>query len=488
MATHGAEDPAGRGGAAHHGRPRFHFTPPEGWLNDPNGLVCHAGAYHLFYQHHPDRDRWGPMHWGHAVSTDLVRWTHMPVALFPDALGWIYSGSTVVDHEGTAGFGRGALVAVFTHASADGQVQSLAFSLDGGRTWRPHLGNPVLTAPADTPDFRDPKVFRWERGDTAHWVMVLAAGRRVLVYTSPDLRRWTRSSALEPGIAEETTVETPDLFALDVDGTGDERWVLSFGVLAGAPAGGTGTGYLVGEFDGHRFTPDRDEVLWADHGPDFYAAQSWNDVPSGARLWIAWLSSWHYADQVPSTGWRGVMTVPRRLGLTRTAAGPRLTQAPVSTLDDSRTPRLSAHDVVLPAPTDPLPGIRCRHFDLDVRLRLDRTTASRLELDVLVGDDERTLIAYDVASSTVSIDRSRAGAAPFHRQHPTSAPAPVDRRDGRVRLRVLGDECSVEVFADDGAPSLSALVYPAPGRDRFALRALGGTAVVDTIELFELSP
>ncbi|MCZ7525828.1 MAG: glycoside hydrolase family 32 protein [Acidimicrobiia bacterium] len=470
------------------GRPRFHFTPPAGWLNDPNGLVFDGGEYHLCYQHHPDDDVWGPMHWGHAVSRDLVRWEHLPVALAPDELGWIYSGSAVVDHDGTAGFGRGALVAVFTHASAEGQAQSLAFSCDRGRTWRTDPGNPVLPPPAGEPDFRDPKVFRWSQGGASHWVMVLAAGRRVLVHTSPDLRHWTLSSELVPRIAEEASWETPDLFPLRVDGTGDERWVLSLGVMAGAPSGGTGTGYLVGDFDGHVFTPDGDEVLWADHGPDFYAAQSWNDVPSGERVWIAWMSNWRYADRVPSTGWRGVMTVSRRLGLTRTAGGPRLTQVPVAALDACRAPRLSGHDVVLPGAGDVLDGVRCRHFDLTLRIRVDRSAASHLELHTMVGGDERTAIVYDLAASTLSIDRSRAGTAAFHREHPTSAAAPVEPRDGRVTVRVLGDECSVEVFANDGVASLSALVYPAPRRDGFALRAAGGTVVLETIELFELSP
>ncbi len=478
----------GSGGHESHGRPRFHFTPPVGWLNDPNGLVHDRGEYHLFYQHHPYSDRWGPMHWGHAVSRDLVRWEHLPVALAPDELGWIYSGSAVVDHDGTAGFGRGVLVAVFTHASTEGQAQSLAFSDDRGRTWRRHPDNPVLTAPAGAPDFRDPKVFRWTRGGASHWVTVLAAGRRVLFYASPDLRHWTLSSEVVPHVDEETIWETPDLFPLRVDGTGEVRWALSLGAMDGAPSGGTGTGYLVGDFDGHEFRPDRDEVLWADHGPDFYAAQSWNDVPSGERVWIAWMSNWRYADRVPSTGWRGVMTVPRRLALRRTTDGPRLVQVPVAALDACRTTRLSAGDVVVAGEADPLEGVRCRHFDLTLRVRVDLSTASRLELHVMVAGDEKTVIVCDLAASTVSIDRSRAGTASFHHDHPTSAAAPVEPRDGCVNVRVLGDECSVEVFADDGAASLSALVYPARSGDGFALRATGGTAVLDTIELFELSP
>jgi sucrose-6-phosphate hydrolase SacC (GH32 family) len=470
------------------GRPRFHFTPPRGWLNDPNGLVFDSGQYHLFYQHHPAADTWGPMHWGHAVSRDLIRWDHLPVALAPDDLGWIYSGSAVVDCHGTAGFGAGALVATFTHASAEGQVQSLAFSRDGGRTWSTDPTNPVLRPPAGTVDFRDPKVFRWTGGGSSHWVMVLAAGTRIMISTSPDLRHWTCAGDLAPPISGDAVFETPDLFPLRVDGTGEQRWVLSLGVTAGAPSGGTGTAYLVGDFDGRTFAPDDGDLLWADRGPDFYAAQSWNDAPSGERLWIAWMSNWRYAEHVPSTGWRGMMTVPRRLGLTGTARGARLVQRPVDSLEACRRHRLSTGAVTLPAAGDPLRDIRCRHFDLTVRVRVEKSTASRLELHLRRGRDERTVIVYDLDASTVSIDRSRSGAAPFHREHPCSAPMTVEPDAGCTTLRVLGDEHSVELFTRDGDPSLSALVYPDPQSDGFGIRATGGTAVLDAIELFELDP
>lgn len=468
-------------------RPAFHLTPPAGWLNDPNGLVFEGGEYHLYYQHNPDADVWGPMHWGHAVSRDLVRWEHLPIALAPDELGWIYSGSAVVDHDDSAGLGSGAMVAVFTHASAGGQVQSLASSSDRGRTWRTYSGNPVLPAPVGEPDFRDPKVFRWERGDRVHWVMVLAMGTRVRVYTSADLRSWDLASELVPEIGASTTWETPDLFPLPVDGTDETRWVLSLGVMAGAPAGGTGTCYLTGEFDGTTFVPDGEGVRWADHGPDFYAAQSWNGLPSGERVWTAWMSNWLYADRVPSDGWRGVMTVPRRLGLTRTGDALRLTQMPVSALDRLRKPLLAVHGVVLERGDDPLAGVRCRHFDLTLRMRVDHSTASRVELLTRVGHDERTSIVYDLAASTLSIDRGVAGRAAFHAEHPASSAAPVESGDGRVTLRILGDACSVEVFANGGSSSLTALVFPEAASDGLALVVTGGSVQVEALELFDLS-
>lgn len=478
----------GTGGPHPDPRPRFHFTPPQGWLNDPNGLVFADGWYHLCYQHHPESDVWGPMHWGHAVSRDLLRWEHLPVALAPDELGWIYSGSAVRDPDGTGGFGAGALVAAFTHASAEGQVQSLASSIDGGRTWHTDPANPVLRPPEGTTDFRDPKVFRWSQGGEAHWVMVLAAGHRVELYTSPDLRHWTHQGGLRPRTGADTVFETPDLVPLRVDGSDERRWMLSIGVLSDGPTGGTGTGYLLGDFDGEVFTPDDDELRWADHGPDFYAAQSWNDPPSADPVWIAWMSNWAYADAVPSTGWRGVLTVPRHLGLTRTAGGLRLVQRPVAALDAQRAHRCSARQVVLSRHDDPLAGIRSRHFDLTTVVRVDQSTASRFELHLRVGGTERMVVSFDLAASTITVDRSRAGAAPFHGAHPRSAAAPITPHGGRVTLRVLGDECSVEVFANHGEASLSSLVYPDPHHDGLELHAIEGDVVVEALDLFDVLP
>lgn len=469
-----------------HARPRFHYAPPTGWLNDPNGLVFHGGEYHLFFQHNPDADVWGAMHWGHAVSRDLVHWEDLPTALHPDELGWIYSGSAVVDHDDTAGLGRDAMVAVFTHASASGQAQSLASSCDHGRTWRAWSGNPVLLPPAGEPDFRDPKVFRWEADGNGHWVMVLAAGRRVLLYTSPDLHHWELSDEVTPDLGSPACWETPDLFPLPVEGRDDVRWVLSLGVMAGAPAGGTGTCYLVGDFDGRTFRPDPGEVSWADHGPDFYAAQSWNGLPSNERIWIAWMANWLYADRVPSGGWRGMMTVARRLGLRATADGFRLTQTPIVPLDTSREARLSLGDVVLPARRALFDGVRSRCFDLTLRIRVDRSTARRFELRTRVGVGEATSIAYDLTTASLSLDRSHAGAAAFHAEHPRSPAVKVGPREGALTLRVLGDESSVEVFADDGTVALTALVYPEAGSDGLGLEATGGSLHVEKLELFDL--
>lgn len=466
-----------RGAEPARGRPAFHFTPPHGWLNDPNGLVADRGTYHLCYQHHPDSDRWGPMHWGHAVSRDLVRWEHRPVALRPGPLGWAYSGSAVVDRTGAAGFGAGALVAIFTHASGDGQVQSLAASRDGGATWQEYDGNPVLAAPGE-PDFRDPKVFRWG-GETGHWVMVLAAGRRLLLFTSPDLRRWEAASEVVPAVAP-ATLETPDLFPLPAPG--GARWILAFGVTAGGPGGGTGTCYVTGGFDGHTFVADPGDVRPADHGPDCYAAQTW----SGAAdpTWIAWMGNWAYAERTPAAGWRGSMTIPRRLGLVAgDGAAPRLAQAPVASLAAYRSAPSAAGPRRLAGTVDL--GGGHRSFDLEATVDLAASTAERLEVAVFAGPHARTTVSCDLAAARLTLDRGASGAAAeifgdAAAVHEARVPAAR-----RLSLRLLGDEGCLEVFANGEV--LTALTFPPSGHDRIEVSASGGTAALDELDLFRIS-
>ncbi len=322
-------------------RPLYHFTPPANWINDPNGLVYYAGEYHLFYQYHPGSTIWGPMHWGHAVSTDLVNWQQLPIALYPDALGAIFSGSAVIDWHNTAGFGQEAMIALFTHNSAQGQSQSLAYSTDKGRTWSKYAGNPVISAPAGEKDFRDPKVFWVANGDYAgHWVMLLAVSDSIWVYTSTNLKNWLFVSEFGEEHGSHTGVwETPDLFKLAVDDGAATRWVLTVGVGAGATVAEQGTQYFVGHFDGAAFTNENppEIVLRADYGPDFYAGQGWNDAPDHRPIWIAWMSNWIYARTIPTGAWRGAMSVPRSLGLRTTPDGIRLVQSLIPELAKLRT-------------------------------------------------------------------------------------------------------------------------------------------------------
>ncbi|MBK8020736.1 MAG: glycoside hydrolase family 32 protein [Chloroflexi bacterium] len=269
-------------------RPQFHYSPPQAWMNDPNGMVYLDGEYHLFYQYNPDDVIWGPMHWGHAVSTDLVHWETLPIALYPDDLGTIFSGSIVIDTDNTAGFGENAMVAVYSYHT---QTQGLAYSLDRGRTWTKYDGNPIIDALYQ--DFRDPKVF-WHE-PTGRWVMIISAGREAQIFTSPNLIDWTFASRFAAGHVV-ATWEVPDLFPLEIDGV--TRWVMLVSVGGHAPAGGSGIQYFIGDFDGQTFTNENPTgtTLWFDYGPDNYAGTTWFNAPEGKKLYIGWLNNWVYAN------------------------------------------------------------------------------------------------------------------------------------------------------------------------------------------------
>ncbi len=291
-------------------RPHFHFTPESMWMNDPNGMVYYEGEYHLFYQHHPDDVVWGPMHWGHAVSTDLVHWEHLPIALYPDEYGYIFSGSAVVDWKNTSGFGskhNPPLIAIFTYHDVDGeqagnndyQTQGIAYSIDKGRSWTKYENNPVLPNPG-IKDFRDPKVI-WYEPDQK-WIMTLAAHDNVRFYSSPNLKDWIFESEFGKGIGAHGGVwECPDLFPMELDGT--QKWVLLVSLNDGGPNGGSGTQYFIGDFDGKTFINDnsKNQILWLDYGRDNYAGVTWSDIPDedGRRIFMGWMSNWSYAEVVP---------------------------------------------------------------------------------------------------------------------------------------------------------------------------------------------
>jgi len=448
-------------------RPVCHFTPPAGWMNDPNGLVHHAGEWHLFYQHHPASLVWGPMHWGHAVSRDLLTWEHLPIALAPDDHGTIFSGSAVVDHNGVAGFGPGAMLAFFTYHRERDRGQGLAVSLDAGRTWTKHPDNPILLPPDDAVDFRDPQVFRYQDpAGAAWWVMVVAAGRLLRFYRSDDLVHWTPTGTFaEPAGDHLGVFETPELFALAVDDGAERVWVLSVGQTAGGPQGGSGSRYLVGGFDGERFTPSdgAGEVRWADHGADFYAAQSWTDSPDGRRIWVAWMNNWASAERTPATTWRGMLSIPRELGLTRDTDGQvRLTQRPVRELTRAHEPLLDLREPDLETARQHLDRVHSAGLDVTLAVAFASEGEGHLELAVHLGPSGATRVGYDPVSGEVVVDRSRTGGAPDPVAPSQHRSPPLTRRS-EVELRLLVDTTSIEVFADRGAVVLSVLAFPPQG-------------------------
>ncbi|WP_316934346.1 glycoside hydrolase family 32 protein [Hymenobacter sp. AT01-02] len=336
-------------------RPAYHFTPSAHWMNDPNGMVYLNGTYHLFFQHYPEGMTWGPMHWGHATSKDLVSWKEEAIALFPDKLGMIFSGSAVVDENNTAGFGKNALVAIFTHHNADEekkktnkhQYQSLAYSLDEGKTWKKYEGNPVLPNPG-IQDFRDPKV-SWNVV-AKQWVMTLATKDRITFYGSPNLKSWTKLSEFGEKLGAHGGVwECPDLFPLVLNGK--THWVLLVSINPGGPNGGSATQYFVGQFDGKTFTPTTTTQKWVDWGKDNYAGVTWNNT--GARkLFLGWMSNWEYANEVPTSPWRSAMTTPRDLALRQVGPEIYLTSEPAKEVSKLAQPSQTLKNVAVKSELD----------------------------------------------------------------------------------------------------------------------------------------
>lgn len=479
-------------------RPAIHFTPEQAWMNDPNGLVFFEGEYHLFYQYHPGSTVWGPMHWGHAVSEDLVHWRHLPVALQPDRLGTIFSGSAVVDSGDSSGYfgGKPGLVAIYTQHGEGGQKQSVAFSTDRGRTWTKYEGNPVIANPG-LEDFRDPKVIF--HASSERWVMTLACGDRVRFYSSPDLKTWSFESEFGASCGAHGGVwECPDLFELPVAGREAFRvWVLKVDLGDGAPAGGSGGQYFTGKFDGRCFLNDNppETTLWLEFGADFYAAQSWSDLPAGdpRRIWIAWMSNWRYANAVPTKTFRSAMTIPREVSLVEVPrAGLRLVQRPVRELDrlrrtSRRRDRVSTTEAG--GPVDLLAGLGSdgerRTFELLCVFVPSREKGAS-GLVIRTGEAGETRIGYDAAKGTVFFDRTRSGEDSFSAEFALRHETQYALTDGRLSLRLFIDRSSIELFADDGKLVFTELVFPHPGCLRIDPFTSEGEAVFEQIEAFAL--
>lgn len=466
-------------------RPAFHFTPHSMWLNDPNGLVYYAGEYHLFYQYHPHSTVWGPMHWGHAVSKDLVNWQYLPIALHPDEHGMIFSGSAVIDWKDTAGFGKEAMVAIFTYNKDHIETQSFAYSTDRGRTWTKYAGNPVVPHPGNLTDFRDPKVF-WH---VDHWVMALAAGDRVLFYISPDLKHWEPSGFFGGGFGSTDGVwETPDLFQLPISGA-DSRWVLTVGVGSGAYAGGSGTQYFIGSFDGKTFISDnpKESVLWMDYGADFYAPQSWNDEPNGRRIVIGWMSNWQYARETPTETWRGMFTAPRELSLIDTKEGPRLIQAPIKELQTLRGIHHRWQKETIMPGENLLKNIKGEFLEIIARVEVN-PQATSFGFNLRVSADEQTLVRYDIQKQELTVDRRESGVFDFHEAFASVQTVKLRPVENSIHLHILLDRCSVEVFANDGETVISDVIFPSISSLGLELFAEGGELKITQLDVFQLTP
>lgn len=452
------------------------------WMNDPNGMVHFQGEYHLFYQYYPGDKVWGPMHWGHAVSTDLVHWAHLPVALYPDEHGYIFSGSAVVDWHNSSGFGAGGeppLIALFTYHDAergeagatDHEAQGIAYSNDRGRSWTKYADNPVLPNPGDFKDFRDPKVF-WHQ-PSATWVMALSATDHVQFWSSDDLKAWRHLSDFGRGLGAHGGVwECPDLLEMPVQGTDHTRWVLIQNLNPGGPQGGSGTQYFVGDFDGERFELDAlfeaslgtSGAAWLDTGRDNYAGVTWSDVPEadGRTLFIGWMGNWDYAQQVPTHPWRSAMTLPRELTLHDTPSGYRVHSNPVAELESLRradrdiAPRQIGAGEQIELDT----GIDLGSSEWHLEFELPQSGPIDFGIELGNARGEYYRLGYEGTHNQLYSDRTAAGDHSFSE---TFAGIHFTQRHSNARtleLELFLDAASIEVFVDGGANVITETWFP----------------------------
>jgi len=478
-------------------RPQFHFSPEAHWMNDPNGMVYFEGEYHLFYQYHPKGTTWGPMHWGHAISTDLVHWEHLPIALKPDEHGMIFSGSAVVDWNDTSGFfnGQPGLVAMFTQADTypdterPRQRQSIAYSNDNGRTWVTYEENPVISDESIT-DFRDPKVF-WHK-ETNKWVMILASGQTVRLYTSKNLKDWEFASEFGDGYGSHEGVwECPDLFELPVDeDSNQKKWVL-FLSIGDDPSyeEGSRTQYFIGEFNGETFTTDHtpETTLWIDKGRDNYAGVSWSDIPNedGRRIYLGWMSNWRYANVTPTKEWRSAMTIPRVLSLKTMKEGVRLVQEPVQELQNIRENSIHITNQTIVPSENIISNVKGNTLEIIAEFEIG--TAVEFGFKVCKSNQEETVIGYDVIQQRLFIDRTNSGKSDFNESF-------VGKHEGdlapyhnqKVKLHLFVDWSSVEVFGNNGELVLTDLIFPDQNSKDFELYTVGGDVKVKTLEIHTL--
>jgi fructan beta-fructosidase len=461
-------------------RPQFHFSPPARWMNDPNGMVYYDGEYHLFYQHYPDSTVWGPMHWGHAVSKDLIHWEHLPIALYPDSLGYIFSGSAVVDVNNSAGFQSGnekPLVAIYTYDKQGYETQAIAFSNDKGRTWTKYENNPVIKNPGEK-DFRDPKVF-WH-AQSEHWIMSLAVANRIQFFRSKNLKDWELTGEFGRGHGNHGGVwECPDLFQLPVTGTAESKWVLLVSINPGSPNGGSGTQYFIGNFDGQTFTSEHDPATerFIDYGRDNYAGVTWGNAPDGRTIFLGWMSNWNYAQVVPTETWRSAMTLPRDLSLHNTSAGIRLVSTPSKEVEQLRSAK---KDITVDQPF-----IHQGLAEVKVEIDLNETTAKDFGIQLFNSKNENIRVGYDRESNRFYVDRTNPGKKEFSNDFAGIQYAPRFSDSNTVTLHLFVDVASVELFADGGVSCMTAIFFPTEDFTQLKLYGDGAVKVLST-EAYEL--
>lgn len=417
-------------------RPVYHHTPAWGWMNDPNGMFYKDGVWHLYFQYNPYGSQWENMTWGHSTSTDLIHWTFQGAPIEADAWGTIFSGSAVVDHNNTAGFGKGAVVAMYTSAG-ENQTQSIAYSNDNGQTFTKYDGNPVLTS--NTPDYRDPHVF-WNE-DIKRWNMIMAEGQHMDIYSSADLKEWKLESQFGAEYGNHGGVwECPDLMKMKVRGTDQYKWMLLCNINPGGPFGGSATQYFVGQFDGHKFTCESapEVTKWMDYGKDHYATVTFDNAPDGRHVAMAWMSNWQYANQVPTMQYRSANSVPRDLDLYEYQG--------------------QTYCGVTPSPE--LAAARPKKATKTLTEACEMVVTLKGNATITLANDkgEQVVMTYDEKSRTFAMDRTKSGQKDFSDDFAALTVAPVHGKMSQLRLFI--DRSSIEAFDADGKMAMTNLVFP----------------------------
>lgn len=504
-------------------RPSYHFTPLYGWMNDPNGMVYKDGEYHLYFQYNPYGSKWGNMHWGHAVSRDLIHWEHLDPAIARDPVGHIFSGSSVVDKKNTAGFGKDAIIAIYTNNSVNhDEVQCIAYSNDNGRTFTKYEGNPVLTPFDGLKDFRDPKVFWYEKDKC--WFMIVSADKETRFYKSKNLKKWDYVSAFGKGLGQQPCqYECPDFFQLPVNGDEkNKKWVMTMNINPGCWFGGSATEYFVGDFDGKNFTcPDANDVKWLDWGKDHYATVTFSNTGNRV-LAITWMSNWQYANLTPFKQNRGANGLPRELKLYEKNGKYYISEdvAPEALALRKSTKELGSQTVegekAFAGATSGMEGA----FEIEADVTADANGIAGIEL--YNNKRERTLIYIDMKEGKVVMDRTESGLTDFGKQSVPhdielawdkqraaegKQPARIENsinykndfalatwaplslcQDGKktFHLDIFADKSSIELFVDGGRIAMTNLVFPVAPYENVKLYSQGGKAEFQNMKIHTL--
>lgn len=468
-------------------RPVYHHTPVYGWMNDPNGMFYKDGVYHLYFQYNPYGSMWGNMTWGHSTSTDLTHWTYEGTAIVPDAWGAIFSGSCVVDKDNTAGFGKGAVVAFYTSAKStpwgDVQSQSMAYSLDNGKTFIKYEHNPILTSTER--DFRDPKVFWYAPGK--HWVMMLAVGQEMQIYSSGNLKEWKKENSFGAMQGAHGGVwECPDLVEVAVEGSKEKKWVLICNLNPGGPFGGSAAQYFVGSFDGKKFVNESPtQTKWLDWGKDNYATVTWSNTPAGRCIALGWMSNWQYANNVPTTQYRSANTLARDLTLYRVGGELYLKSKPSSEIKKARAEEKKIPTFEVKGNYEVSSLLADNKGAYEIEMTIENKGTSKIDFSLMNEKGEKVAMYYDVVRKQFVMDRSASGVVGFSRDFPAVTVAPVRNTD-QIHLRLFIDRSSVEAFGEEGEYVMTNLVFPAEPYNRMVFSSDKGSYIVKSMNVYRL--